>query len=113
MPGGTRQGQFSGSDPNRAGPGALEGAYQPGVFAPVAPTNPDIDRVEGTLGDNGTSTERLSAPGAGVQNPAIVPLDAALPVYAESAARALEQEQYPPHLRTFIQEYFTALGGQP
>nr|WP_290665111.1 hypothetical protein [Ardenticatena sp.] len=113
LPGGTRQGQFTGSDPNRTGPGALEGAYQPGVFAPVLPTNTNKDTIEGSLGDEGTNAERLSLPDTGVQAPALVPLESALPAYAENATRALEQEQYPPHLRTFIQQYFTALGGQP
>ncbi len=106
------RGSGSVADPNRSGPGALQGAYEPRVFAPLAgPRSESVDVISGRPDDRGAVRVREGAdPTAGLPGGSLIPLRDVLPAYRSAEAEALERTYIPTGLKSYVRDYFAALG---
>ncbi len=95
-----------------SGPGALEGAYEPRVFAPVERLRPgETDVIRGEAGAGGDERVReVGGAGAGLAGEALVPLSQAWPRYRSASAEALERTYIPAGLKAYVRDYFASLG---
>jgi hypothetical protein len=66
--------------------------------------------IEGQQGEGGEVEMRQGDSNQpGVSGPSLVPYDQVLPEYSESASEALDRGYIPPHLKSYVRDYFSNL----
>jgi hypothetical protein len=100
-------------NPDQADSGGGQG-NSPGdmVYQPYKPSGEQGERelIQGQQGEGGqVETRQGDANLPGINNPSLVPYEEVLPEYSESASEALDRGYIPPHLKTYVRDYFSRL----
>jgi hypothetical protein len=110
LPGGQRQGNFTG--PNSSKPSAGEGTLDSQIYVPreKRPAGGNEVTVPGQDTGQGTEQTRQSqSPLPGTSNPSLIPYRSVYQSYLDTASQALDQNPIPADLKDFVREYFSNL----